>query len=232
MDEKEIVKYFKSISSEDVAMVTKSFFKTNKGEYSYGDIFLGVKVPKIRESIKRFKDLGLDTLERLLRSKYHEIRHFALLYMVDIYAKTDDAQKNKIFDIYMNNTKHINNWDLVDCSAHHIVGAHLQNKDKNLLYKMARSTSMWDRRIAIVSTFYYIKQNDLDHTLELAKILLKDKEDLIHKAVGWMLREVGKKDPLKEKTFLDRFAKQMPRVMLRYAIERFEKKEKEFYMKP
>ncbi|WP_373070756.1 DNA alkylation repair protein [Sulfurimonas sp.] len=230
MSEDTIVKYLKSISNDEVAKVTKSFFKTNKGQYSHGDIFLGIKVPDIRKAIKKFPTASLIKIEMLLSSKYHEVRHFALLYMVGSFSKAVQKEKDNIYNIYLKNTKHINNWDLVDCSAHHIVGSYLEDKDKETLYKLALSNSLWERRIAIVSTFYFIKQNSFDHTLKIAEMLLNDQEDLIHKAVGWMLREVGKKDEALEKTFLDKHAKKMPRVMLRYAVERFAKEDRKFYL--
>jgi 3-methyladenine DNA glycosylase AlkD len=230
MSQHHIVKYLKSISSEDIAKTTKSFFKTNKGEYSYGDIFLGIRVPQIRKAIKKFQNTPLDEIETLLSSKYHEVRHFALLHLVTSFSKASQDKKDNIYKIYLRNTQHINNWDLVDSSAHYIVGTYLEKKDKDTIYKLAHSDSLWERRIAIVSTFYFIKNYQFDDTLKIAKILLNDKEDLIHKAVGWMLREVGKKDASKEIDFLDKHHKTMPRVMLRYAIERFTNDERKHYL--
>jgi 3-methyladenine DNA glycosylase AlkD len=220
MAEHEIIKYLKSISDEDIAKVTKTFFKTSKGSYGYGDIFLGIKVAKLRRCVKKFKHTSPQHIEPLLGSKYHEVRHFALLFLVDKFKTKNETQRKIIFDIYIKNTNNINNWDLVDCSAHHIVGSFLNNKSKNILYKLASSKNMWERRIAIVSTLYYIKQGEFEDTLKLAEFLLDDQEDLIHKAVGWMLREVGKKDEKTLTIFLDKHVKQMPRTTLRYSIER------------
>lgn len=230
MDNNHILKYLQTLTSQDVAKSYKRFFKTSKGEYSYGDIFLGIKVPLLRQAVKKFRNTPLKEIEKLLNSKYHEVRHFALLHMVTEFSKADQNKKQKIFDTYLKNLKYVNNWDLVDCSAYHIIGAYLKDKDKDLLYKLARSKSLWERRISIVSTFYFIKQNKFDDTFNIAQILLNDKEDLIHKAVGWMLREVGKKNELLEKEFLKIHYKKMPRVMLRYAIEKFPKNERKLYL--
>jgi 3-methyladenine DNA glycosylase AlkD len=230
VDEQIVVKYLKSISKDEVAQRTKSFFKTGQGEYSHHDIFLGIKVPDIRKAVKKFQNLYMKDIEGLLSSKYHEVRHFALLYLVDNFSTAKQDEKDNIYNIYLANTKHINNWDLVDCSAHHIVGAYLKDKDKSILYKLSKSNSMWDRRIAIVSTYHFIKQNQFDDTLKISETLLSDQEDLIHKAVGWMLREVGKRNEEVEKSFLDKHCKNMPRVTLRYAIERFTPEDRKLYL--
>ena len=230
MDKQTIIKHLKSISSKKVADSTKSFFKTNKGEYSYGDIFLGIKVAQIRKSVKKFSETPLDEIEMLLDSKYHEVRHFGVLFLVDKFLKGDKNQKEKVFKIYLKNTKHINNWDLVDCSAHHIVGSQLHGKKRDILYDLAKSKHLWERRISIVSTFYYIKLGEFEDTLKIAEILLDDQEDLINKAVGWMLREVGKKDHKRLKSFLEQNHHNMARVTLRYAIERFCEDERKYYL--
>jgi len=230
MTEHLIEKYLISISKSEVAETTKRFFKTGKGDYSQHDIFLGIKVPEIRKAVKKFESTPLSEIERLLKSKYHEIRLFALLYMVTNFSKSNKYEQENIYKTYLKNIEYVNNWDLVDSSAHYIVGAYLHNKNKELIYKLARSSYMWKRRIAIVSTYYFIKQGEFDDTFEIAKILLDDEEDLIHKAVGWMLREVGKKDESKEKAFLNTHYQKMPRVMLRYAIERFSKEERKAYL--
>jgi 3-methyladenine DNA glycosylase AlkD len=231
MTEQTIIKYLKSISKDEIAKSTKSFFKTNEGEYSFHDIFLGIKVPDIRKAVKKFETTPLSEIERLLKSKYHEIRLFALLHMVTSFSKSEKDEKENIYKTYLNNIEYVNNWDLVDSSAHYIIGAYLHDRDRKPLYALAQSDSLWERRIAIVSTFYFIKQNQFDDTLKIAKILLNDKEDLIHKSVGWMLREVGKRDEVKERSFLNVYYKNMPRVMLRYAIEKFSQEERKLYLK-
>lgn len=213
------------------AKLLQRFFKTGKGEYGEGDVFLGIKVPVQREVVKKYKDLSMDEVEKLLRSKIHEHRLVALLILMDKFKKADDAGKKRIFDFYLANTAHINNWDLVDLSCRDIVGEYLLDKKKDVLCKLACSKDLWERRISIISTAAFIRKGKFDDTLKLAELLLKDKHDLIHKAVGWMLREVGKKDQAAEEKFLKKHYKQMPRTMLRYAIERFDAKKKKFYMK-
>lgn len=229
MTSKNITEYLLSLADKDIAKHSQTFFKTAKGEYGYGDIFLGIRVPIIRKAVKKFKDAPLNVIEKLLSSKYHEIRLFALLCLVLHFS--DTSKQEKIYHIYLNNTKFINNWDLIDSSAHYIVGNYLQNRDKAKLYKLSTSTSLWERRIAIISTFYFIKQNNFYDTLKIAKQLLDDKEDLIHKAVGWMLREIGKRSMDVEVEFLNKHYKTMPRTMLRYAIEKFEESTRQKYLK-
>ncbi|MFH1868991.1 MAG: DNA alkylation repair protein [Candidatus Omnitrophota bacterium] len=185
----------------------------------------------MRKVVKEHDDTSLREVTRLLRSKFHEERLAALLILVLKYRGADDNSKKKIFQLYIKNTGYINNWDLVDISAYHIVGAYLENRPKRLLYKLARSKLLWDRRIAILSTCCYIKKNKFSETLTISKILLCDKEDLIHKAVGWMLREVGKRDLSCEEKFLKKHYRSMPRTMLRYAIEKFPESKRESYMK-
>ncbi len=194
------------------------FFKTGPGEYGEGDRFLGVVVPKVRQIVKRHRQVSIPDVLELLGSPYHEVRLAALLTMVEQYPKA----KEEIFRLYLANTSRINNWDLVDLTAPPIVGAHLYGKDTSLLTKLARSKNLWERRISIMATHWFIRQGDGRETLRIAAILLRDSHDLIHKAVGWMLREVGKRCSLEsECRFLDRHAAVMPRTMLRYAIERF-----------
>lgn len=205
------------------------FFKTGKGEYGEGDKFLGITVPVQRKIAQQFSaDLRLSNLQRLIKSEFHEERLIALLILVDKFKHADQKQ---IFDFYLKNTKHINNWDLVDLSAHKIVGAYLEDKDRKILYKLAKSKNFWERRIAVISTFYFIGQKQYKDSLIIAEILLHDKHDLIHKAVGWMLREIGKNCGEKtEEKFLCKYYKIMPRTMLRYAIERFSDKKRKFYL--
>ncbi len=211
------------------AKILAKFFKTGHGEYGEGDLFLGITVPETRKMVKKYNNLKNKDVLRLLASKFHEERLLALLIMVDKFQ--EEKNREEIYNLYLENTRYINNWDLVDLSAYKIVGVHLIDKPKEILYKLARSKSLWERRISIISTFYFIKNNKFEETIKLAEILLKDDHDLIHKAVGWMLREVGKRDVKKEKIFLDKYYKIMPRTMLRYAIEKFPEKERKYYLK-
>ncbi|QQG44382.1 MAG: DNA alkylation repair protein [Candidatus Roizmanbacteria bacterium] len=223
------------------AKLLSGFFKTEKGEYGEGDIFLGLTVPQQREIVKKYFDLTLDDLQEMLSSKIHEYRFSALAILVEKFKKTLEKGKSakgrssygrkEIFDFYIKNTKNINNWDLVDLSAANIIGNYLMDKDKSLLYKLAQSDNLWKKRIAIISTFQFIKNNQFEDTLKISEILLNDKHDLIHKAVGWMLREIGKKNQTEEEKFLNKYCKKMPRTMLRYAIEKFPKNKKNFYLK-
>ena len=207
------------------------YFKTAPGEYGEGDIFLGISVPELRKLVKEYRHIPLLKTEKLLRSAIHEERLLALLILVHTYSKSDDVSQKKIYELYLKNTKFINNWDLVDASAPYIIGPYLMNKSKEQLYRLANSTSLWDRRIAIISTFYFIRQNSFSETFKISEKLLSDSEDLIHKAVGWMLREVGKRDLLTEETFLRQHYKKMPRTMLRYAIEKFPPTKRQRYLK-
>jgi len=224
-------KELRSLGDKERAKILQKFFKTGKGEYGEGDIFLGVSSPKQKELVKKFKELSLEDLQILLNDKIHTFRSTALEILVLQYKKADGKTKKQIYKFYLKNTKQINNWDLVDCSAHKILGIHLFDKDKKSLYKLAKSKNLWDKRIAIISTFHFIRQNEFKDTLEISKILLKDSHDLIHKAVGWMLREIGKRDLKTEEKFLKKYYKEMPRTMLRYAIEKFEETKRQKYLK-
>ena len=226
----QLKKELKKISSPRQAKILQRFFKTGKGEYGEGDIFLGIKVPEQRKVADKFQELSLKDIEKLLNSKIHEYRMSALFILIKQYEKADEEYKKEIFNFYLKNTKNINNWDLVDLSAPKIVGDYLLNKPRKILYKLARSSNLWERRIVIISTWIFIKNNEFDDTLKIAKILLNDKHDLIHKAVGWMLREVGKRDQKIEEEFLKKYYLKMPRTMLRYAIERFNEKKRKFYL--
>src|SRR3989338_6251315 len=197
------------------------FFKTGKGQYAEGDLFLGLTVPRQREIAKKYPNLTLSQIQQLLNSKYHEFRLCAQLILISKYNKSDEKTKAKIVTFYLKNTKRINNWDLVDLSAEYILGSYLLERDKSVLYKLAKSQNLWERRIAIIATFFFIRKNQFTDTLKIAQILLGDKHDLIHKACGWMLREVGKRDEVMLIKFLDKFKGKMPRTALRYAIERF-----------
>lgn len=231
----QLQKDLQKVSDPVRAKHSQRFFKTGKGEYAEGDIFLGPSVPQCRELVRKYKDLSFSETTELLKSKYHEGRLIALLILVhncSILHKnaSEDGQK-KIFDFYLSQTKYINNWDLVDLSAHKIVGAYLLDKPKEILFKLAKSENIWERRIAIISTFEFIKDGKFDTSLKIVEMLLNDKHDLIHKAVGWMLREVGKRFGQKVLTdFLDSHLRLLPRTTLRYAIERFDEKVRKAYL--
>ena len=213
------------------AVNLQRFFKTGKGEYGEGDIFYGIKVPEQRIIAKQFKDLALDDLKNLILSKVHEERLIAAFILVDQFKSGDEKKKKIIFNFYLKNRKGINNWDLVDLSAPKIVGAYLIDKEKDLLYKFARSKDLWEKRMSIISTQAFIREHYFDDTLNISEILLSDKHDLIHKAVGWMLREVGNRDMETEEEFLRKHYKKMPRTMLRYAIEKFTEQKRNAYLK-
>ncbi len=217
-------------SNPEKARVLRRFFKTGPGEYGEGDRFLGVMVPNIRKIVRFHQDAPLAELAKLLRSPWHEERLLALLILVRQYERGDDARRAAIYSLYLGNTRFINNWDLVDLTAPNIVGAHLLDKSRKPLFALARSRDLWKRRIAIMSTFHFIKSYDYADTLAISELLLYDKEDLIHKAVGWMLRETGKRALKTEERFLKRHYKSMPRTMLRYAIEKFPQSERRKYL--
>lgn len=227
----EIRKRLQKAANPEKAKLLQRFFKTGAGEYGEGDLFIGVQIPFLRTLVKEFPLVSLDESFELLESKYHEERMLSLLFLVRAFKKGNEKTKKKIYDLYLKNTSRINNWDFVDTSAPHIVGAWLLDKDRKVLYKLAKSKSLWERRIAIISTFRFIKENDFADTLSISKILLHDKEDLIHKAVGWALREVGNRNLEKEEEFLIEHYKQMPRTMLRYAIEKFSETKRQMYLK-
>ena len=217
-------------SSQEKAKILQRFFKTGPGEYAEGDKFIGVKVPDTRKIAREHRGLKDKDLLVLLRSSVHEERLLALLIFIAKFEKAGEKEKAKIYRLYLQNIRYINNWDLVDLSAPQIVGAYLADKNKKPLYCLAYSKSLWERRIAIIATFKFIKDGDFKETLRIAEMLLADKEDLIHKAVGWMLREVGKRGQEKLEQFLKVYTPQMPRTMLRYAIERFSEGKKRYYL--
>jgi len=226
-----IYSVIQSFADPKKALILQRFFKTGKGEYGEGDVFLGIVVPTQRKIAKQFATLPRNEIEKLLVSKVHEHRLIALLILIEQFEKSDEIVKNIIYNFYLSHTKYINNWDLVDLSAYHIVGAYLEKKDRRILYDLAKSKLLWDRRIAILSTFYFIRKGEFEDTILIAKILLHDTHDLIQKAVGWMLREVGKRGGEKEELiFLDKYAHKMPRTMLRYAIERLPEDKKSTYL--
>lgn len=207
------------------------FFKTGPGDYGDGDVFLGVVAPAIRRIAVEFRDLPLSQVGRLLRSPFHEERSLALIILVNRFRRGDERQQERVFRFYMRNLNRVNNWDLVDGSAPHIPGAWLLERDKKVLYELARSPRLWDRRVAMLSTFHFIRCGRFEDAFGLAEILVTDPEDLMHKAVGWMLREIGKRDRGAEEAFLKKHSRNMPRTMLRYAVERFPERLRRSYLK-
>lgn len=220
----------KRFASPKKKRVLTSFFKCRPGEYGAGDCFIGVPIPQIRSLIPLSSSLSLLEISALLKSRVHEERLLALLILVDRYQRGNTAIQNKIFNFYIKHKKFVNNWDLVDLSAYHIVGNFLFLKPRRLLFRLAASNTLWDRRIAVVATLFFIRQGDLKTTFDLCERLMRDKEDLMHKACGWMLREAGKKNVGALKVFLKKHAPQMPRTMLRYAIEKFPEKQRRAYL--
>ncbi|MEM7583899.1 MAG: DNA alkylation repair protein [Acidobacteriota bacterium] len=231
MQADDVRRALKELADPRIAEHSQRFFKTGKGEYGEGDRFLGIRVPVLRKQVVAFKDLPLSATWQLLESPWHEERLFALLMLVRKFSRGDDATQTAIYRRYLESTPRINNWDLVDSSAHQIVGGYLKSRDRQPLYELARSSSLWERRIAIIATYRYIKSDDFTDTLKLAALLRDDPEDLIHKAVGWMLREVGKRDGGVERAFLAQHYRDMPRTMLRYAIEKFPAEERQAYLR-
>ena len=227
---KKISRILKGFADPAIAAHSQRFFKTGKGEYGEGDRFLGIRVPVLRKQARRFRHLALEEVTVLLRSRWHEERLCALFILVARFSQGALEDKAAIYKLYLAHTAYINNWDLVDSSAPHIVGAYLADKNRQPLFALAQSPSLWERRIAMLATLYLIRKNEFDDALEIAKILQNDAEDLIHKAVGWMLREVGKRDGAVERAFLAEHYQQMPRTMLRYAIEKFPANERRKYL--
>ena len=221
----------RKLANKKIAEHSQRFFKTGKGQYGEGDIFLGIRVPVLRKIAKKFRRISLAEVSKLLESKFHEERLLSILMLVNLFKSGDEDDQELIYELYLDKTKFINNWDIVDISAGNIVGAFLFEKDKAPLYRLVFSENLWERRIAIVATFYFIRNDEFDDTLKIAEILFTDKEDLIHKAVGWMLREVGKKVIKIEEEFLKEHYLKMPRTMLRYAIERFPETRRKMYLK-
>ena len=216
------------MKNEEKAKISSKFFKTGPGEYGEGDKFLGISVPETRKIAKEYVSVDFNELKILLNSDIHEFRLLAVLILVEKYQTS--SNKEGVVKFYLDNTEKVNNWDLVDLSAYKILGDYIKDRDRKIIYKLAKSKNLWEKRISIISTFAFILNNQFDDTLEISKILLNDKHDLIQKAVGWMLREVGKRDIKVEETFLRKYYKKMPRTMLLYAIERFPKKQREYYL--
>jgi len=226
----DIKESLQKLADKNTAEVLQRFFKTGAGEYGEGDVFIGIKVPPLRKLAAEFQDTPLKSLRRLLKSEIHEERTLALMILVRQFARADENVRERIYDFYVAHTSFINNWDLVDGSAPYIVGPFLWKRDRSPLYVLAKSTSLWERRIAVLSTFYFIRQNDFVDALKISELLLADEHDLIHKAVGWMLREIGKRDRAVEESFLKTRCRTMPRTMLRYAIERFPEPHRRRYL--
>lgn len=228
---KNVEKKMRSLSSKQKAQHAQRFFKTGKGQYGEGDLFLGITVPTLRKLAKEFKEISLSENTKLLRSKWHEIRLIALIIWVNQYQKADQRKQRKIFQLFMKNKKWINNWDLVDLSTPHITGHWFyETKNKKMLFQLAKSKNLWDRRIAVISTFYHIRQNQFSEIIQLCALLINDTEDLMHKACGWMLREMGKRNKSVLISFLKKNAAKMPRTMLRYSIEKMSVQEKQKFM--
>ncbi|EKD85754.1 MAG: DNA alkylation repair enzyme [uncultured bacterium] len=222
-------KEIKNLTDKEKGAFLQRFFRTGPGEYGEGDIFVGLTVPQSRSLALKYRDLSFLEILELLKSKIHEERLIALLILVYRFQKQPEDQR-KIYEFYLKHTKYINNWDLVDLSSHKIIGEYLLDKPKDILFKLARSESLWEKRISLISTFAFIRDGKLDISLELADILVNDKHDLIQKALGWMLREIGKKDLAAEEKFLRKHYRQMGRTALRYAIEKFPEEKRLKYL--
>jgi 3-methyladenine DNA glycosylase AlkD len=231
MKAKQLSEALRALADPAIARHSQRFFKTGKGEYGEGDRFLGIRMPVLRQQARQHRDMPMEQLLRVLRSAYHEERLCALLVMVLKYQNGTRGERDALYRHYLKHTRYINNWDLVDGSAQHILGAHLENGDRRILYRLAGSEMLWERRIAIMSTFRFIKNRQFEDTLRISLRLLHDPHDLIHKAVGWMLREVGNRAPSVERGFLQEHYRDMPRTMLRYAIEKFPEKERKSYLR-
>lgn len=227
---KEIHAYLLQIASEEDAANLQRYFKTGPGEYGDGDKFIGVRVGPLRKLAKQYRALPLSTVEQLLQSAFHEERMLALLILIEQFARADLDGQKAIYDLYLDRLEWINNWDLVDVSSPRIVGAYLNQRSRQPLYRLARSPHLWSRRVAVMATLYFIKQDDFDDALKIADVLISDEHDLIHKAVGWMLREVGNRNRAVEEKFLESRYKKMPRTMLRYAIEKFPQAKRKRYL--
>ena len=227
-----ILQRLRAMGDPERAAHNQGFFKTAPGEYAAGDRFLGVRVPLVRQLVREYRGLDLQTLPGLLNSPWHEVRLFALLTMVDMFSRANQAGREAVYGLYMQHRQGVNNWDLVDVSAPGIVGRWLWRRDRSPLLRLADADSLWERRIAVMATFHFIRKGDFHTTIELSERLLADPKDLIHKAVGWMLREVGKRNREVEEAFLRAHCRAMPRTMLRYAIEKFPPDLRRRYMHP
>ena len=225
-----MINEIRKLTDSKRARFVARFFKTGRGGYAKNDKFLGLTVPQCRTLAKKFISADLKSVQKLLVYKYHEALLIALLILTYRFEKADEREQKRIFDLYVANTKWVNNWDLVDASAYKIVGTYLFDKPRSVLYKLVKSNNIWERRIAMVSTYQFIRHNQFADTLKISEILLTDKHDLIHKAVGWMLRETGKRSEKTLVKFLNKNAARMPRTTLRYSIERFPEKQRLSYL--
>ncbi len=227
---KEIRSFLQTQQNLPKKEILQRFFKTGKGEYGYGDVFLGLTVPQTRAFAKSFQHIPLAEVESLLRSPEHECRLCALEILIFKYKTKDEALRQAIFDLYLRQTEHVNNWDLVDLSAPKLVAPHLPSGERDILYKLAESSNMWERRISVVATLAYVRKNDLEDAVRLCSFHIEDPHDLMHKAVGWVLREIGKKDMSRLRDFLHEHKAKIARTTLRYAIEKMEKEERTYFM--
>ncbi|OUR96905.1 DNA alkylation repair protein [Halobacteriovorax marinus] len=222
----------RKLANKEIAKKSARFSKTGKGEYGYGDIFLGVRTPVVRKMAKDNIGLNLTDVKKLIKSKYHEERLLGLVILTNKYGKTkSEDEKERLYQIYIKHFKYINCWDLVDVTCPHIVGKHLMDKDRSILYTWAKSNHLWTKRIAMITNWWLVRKGDLNEVYKISEILLNDEHDLIHKAVGWMLREAAKKNMVKTEKFLKKHYKDMPRTMLRYAIEKFPEVKRQRYLK-
>ncbi|MEM9333950.1 MAG: DNA alkylation repair protein [Pseudomonadota bacterium] len=226
----DVRKALQALADPEIAAHSAGFFKTAPDEYGEGDIFIGVRVPKIRELVKQYRELPERAVLSLLRASVHEERMVAVLVLVEQFKRADAEQQERIATLYLDHREFVNNWDLVDSSCHKILGPWLFHRQRDRLFELARSASLWDRRIAMMTTYYFIRRDDFDDALALARILRNDEHDLIHKVVGWMLREIGKRDVAVETRFLQDHYQQMPRTMLRYAIEKLPQATRKAYL--
>lgn len=228
---KTITNKLQALSDAEKREIFPKFFKAGKGEYGEGDRFLGVTVPNIRAIAKLHKDISIEEIRELIQSEWHEVRLCALIIMVEKSKKKDEALRKELFNLYLSQTKRINNWDLVDLSCRFIIGEYLLDKSRDILYQLAQSSLLWDNRIAIVSTYAFIRKGQLEDTYVLSDLMMQHPHDLMHKAIGWMLRETGKRNPERLYDYVMSHRADMPRTMLRYAIEKFSPKERAILMK-
>ena len=228
---KTITNKLQALSDAEKREIFPRFFKAGKGEYGEGDRFLGVTVPNIRAIAKLHKDISIEEIRELIQSEWHEVRLCALIIMVEKSKKKDEALRKELFNLYLSQTKRINNWDLVDLSCRFIIGEYLLDKSRDILYQLAQSPLLWDNRIAIVSTYAFIRKGQLEDTYALSDLMMQHPHDLMHKAIGWMLREAGKRNPERLYDYVMSHRADMPRTMLRYAIEKFSPKERAILMK-
>lgn len=231
MTYQKIIRELRALKNPAKARLLERFFKCGKGEYGEGDKFWGIMVPQQRKIVKKyFAAADLRDIKKFIESDVHEQRLVGMLMLVEKFMRADEKSRKKIYAFYLKNTRRVNNWDLVDLTAPRIVGGYLLYKDRKILYRLARSKNLWEKRISVLATAMFIDKDQFQDTFKIAEILLEDKHDLIHKAVGWMLREVGKRDQKAEEIFLLKYRKTMPRTMLRYAIEKFPKGKRKYYL--